>query len=290
MSKNPRNPDRKSHGFSQSPRRNSRPRPVQSALKSFKPAPERPAESPARLDEAVVGRRPVLEALKSGAVIDRVLIRLGSTGTIIGEIIELCRQNDIRIDRLTPDVFDKKFDHKTSAGIAAFTAAAKTISLQEMLSLPRQNRLPLIVLLDGVEDPHNLGAIARSAEAAGALALILPGRRIAPLSQTALKASAGALSHLPIVRVSNMASTMEELKKAGFWIYGADMSGDDYRSVVFNTPAALVIGAEGKGMTRLVKDRCDKLLGIPLRGKTESLNASVSAGILIFRFAAIITE
>jgi len=232
--------------------------------------------------EAILGRRPVLEALKAETTIDRVIIRLGSSGSIIGEIIEAAKRRDVRIDRLTTEVFDKKFEHKISGGAAAFTAAAKTISLQELLASDRSGRLPVVALLDGIEDPHNLGAIARSAEAAGALGVIIPGHRTAPLSQTALKASAGALAHIPVVRVNNLASAMEELKKAGYWIYGADMTGKDYRVVSFNSPAALVIGAEGKGLSRLVKDKCDTLVGIPLRGKVESLNASVSAGILIF--------
>lgn len=160
------------------------------------------------------------------------------------------------------------------------------MELDELLDKIKQSgKPPFLVILDGVEDPHNLGAIARSAEAAGCNGMILPQRNSAPLSQTAVKASAGALPRLPVAKVGNLNAVIKQLKKAGMWIYGADMQGKDFRTVDYAPDCALIIGGEGGGLSRLVKENCDEIVSIPMYGKIASLNASVSAGIILFEIA-----
>jgi 23S rRNA (guanosine2251-2'-O)-methyltransferase len=172
--------------------------------------------------------------------------------------------------------------------VVALFSAVETVELEELLNnAEKQNRPPFLVILDGIEDPQNLGAIARSAEGAGCLGMVLPRRRSAPLNSAAVKTSAGALLHLPVAKVVNIATAIDILKKAEVWIYGADMTGEDYCSVKYPSALALIIGAEGKGISHLVKSKCDKLISIPLKGKVQSLNASVAAGILLFHIAWI---
>lgn len=239
-------------------------------------------------ENLIYGKHPVLETIKSGSSIDRVILRQGTGGPIIGEIITAAKEKGIRIDRLPPEVFDKKFAMKAGGGAAVYISEVKTIEFEELLEISlNSEETPLLVILDGIEDPHNIGAIARSVEGAGGSGIIIPQRRIAPLSMTAVKASAGALLHIPVCRTTNLNVAIKDLKSAGFWIYGADMSGKNYLDVEFNEPAALVIGAEGRGVSRLVKKHCDELVSIPLKGKIESLNASVSAGILLFHLASL---
>ena len=234
------------------------------------------------------GRHPVSEAVKSGTSIDRLVLRLGAGGSIIGEIISAAKERGIRIDRLPPEVFDKKFPMKANGGVVVYLAAVKTIEFSELLKTALNSEgSSLLVMLDGIEDPHNVGAIARSVEGAGGSGIIIPRRRSAPLSMTAVKSSAGALLHLPICRTTNLSVAIKDLKDAGFWIYGADMSGRNYLEVEFNEPVVLVIGAEGKGISKLVKKHCDELISIPLKGKIDSLNASVSAGVLLFHLASL---
>lgn len=239
-------------------------------------------------DNLIYGRHPVLETIKSGSPVDRLILRQSAGGTIIGDIITAAKEKGLRIDRLPPEVFDKKFPLKASGGVAVYISEVRTIGFQELLEISLNSAAaPLLVMLDGIEDPHNIGAIARSVEGAGGTGIIIPQRKSAPLSMTAVKSSAGALLHLPVCRITNLNVAVKDLKSAGFWIYGADMSGKNYLDVEFNEPVVLVIGAEGKGVSRLVKQHCDELVSIPLKGKIESLNASVSAGILLFHLASL---
>ena len=158
-----------------------------------------------------------------------------------------------------------------------------TVDKEAMLALAKaRGEAPFLVILDGVTDPHNLGAIIRSAECAGAHGVIIPERRAVGLTPAAVKASAGAVEYLPVAREVNLTRTIERLKKEGIWIYGTAMNGEDYRKVDFSGPKALVIGSEGEGMSRLVGESCDKVVTLPMKGKIESLNASVAAGILLY--------
>ena len=170
-------------------------------------------------------------------------------------------------------------------GIVALAAAHEYASVEDMLALAdERGEPPFLIVADELNDPHNLGAILRTAECTGAHGVIIPKRRSAGLSYTVGKASAGALEYVPVARVSNLAAALEDLKKRGLWIYGADMEGTPWCEAELTGPAALVIGSEGAGIGRLVKEKCDVILSLPMRGKINSLNASVAAGVLMYEF------
>jgi 23S rRNA (guanosine2251-2'-O)-methyltransferase len=233
-----------------------------------------------KIVSVLVGVHPVREALKAGRTIDRVLIAKGAGGARVQEIVDLCRDRRIPVRFEQRQALDRAAAGETHQGVIAFGAASK---YSELSDVPDSARL--LVLLDGVEDPHNLGAIVRTANAAGASAVIVPERRAAGLTETVAKSAAGALEYVPIVRVGNVSRAMEDLKKRGFWIYGLDERGEqDYDKVDFNTPTVLVLGGEGKGLHQLVRDNCDALLRIPMAGTIPSLNVSVATGVVLFEW------
>ncbi len=201
------------------------------------------------------------------------------------EIVAMARERRVivqEVDRARLDAMAP--NHQ---GLIAVVSAFAYSSVEEMLELAAsRGEAPFLVILDGVTDPHNLGAIIRSAECAGAHGVIIPQRRAVGLTPAAVKASAGAVEHIPVARETNLTRVLERLKKAGIWIYGAAMQGEDYRKVDFSGPAALVIGSEGEGISRLVLQECDRLVSLPVRGKIDSLNASVAAGVLLYAMAA----
>lgn len=228
----------------------------------------------------LAGVHPVREALGAGKSLDRVLIARGAGGPRIQEIINLCRQRGVPVRFETRDALDRLARKAAHQGVAAVASEYAYAELEDVIEGAR-----LIVLLDGVEDPHNLGAIVRTAHAAGATAVCIPERRAAPLTEAAVKAAAGALEHLPVVRTGNINRAMDLLKQRGFWIYGLDERGAHrYDSVDFFQPAAIVLGAEGKGLHQQVKQRCDFLVSIPMAGAIASLNVSVAAGIVFFEW------
>jgi 23S rRNA (guanosine2251-2'-O)-methyltransferase len=194
--------------------------------------------------------------------------------------VDLCRSRNVPL-RFEPRARLDRLSHTAAhQGVVAASAARRYASLEEVAGQSK-----LLILLDGVEDPHNLGAIIRSAHAAGADAVCIPERRSAPLSDVAAKAAAGALAHLPVVRIGNIKQALEMLKARGYWIYGLDERGaHDYDKVEFTSPAALVLGGEGKGLHQQVARHCDFLVRIPLAGKISSLNVSVAAGIVLFEW------
>ena len=195
-----------------------------------------------KIVSVLVGVHPVREALKAGRTIDRVLIAKGAGGARVQEIVDLCRERQIPVRFEQRQALDRAAAGETHQGVVAFGAASKYSDLSDVSSDAR-----LLVLLDGVEDPHNLGAIVRTANAAGASAVIVPERRAAGLTETVAKSAAGALEYVPIVRVGNVSRTLEDLKKRGFWIYGLDERGEqDYDKVEFNSPTVVVLGGEGK--------------------------------------------
>ena len=229
----------------------------------------------------------MIEAIESKTPVEKLIVRTGIKGGIVGKIIEAAKSAKIRIDRMPPETFDRKFNLSETGGVVLFTEEVTSVSIDDILEHAEDKmESPFVVVLDGIEDPHNLGAIARSAEGAGCHGLVTSTRRSAPLSAAAMKVSAGALMHIPVAKVTNITETLKYLKKQGIWIFGADMKGEDYRNVDYPNEIALVIGAEGQGLSKLAKSVCDKLISIPLKGKVESLNASVSAGILLFRAAS----
>lgn len=236
--------------------------------------------------DIIVGRNAVLEALQSGRAIDSVWIARGDRTGSIGKILHLCREKGIVIK----DVDEKKLSfscgHANHQGVAAFAAAHAYAEVEDIFALAAsRGEAPFILVCDEVEDPHNLGAILRSAEAAGAHGVIIPKRRSASLSWAVAKTSAGAIEYVPVARVPNIPALLEDLKKRGVWIYAADMDGQLWCDTDFGGAVALVIGSEGRGVGRLVKERCDFTVSLPMHGKVNSLNASVAAGILLFEVA-----
>ncbi len=228
----------------------------------------------------IAGIHPVREALLARRAFDRVLVARGAGGPRLQEIIDLARERSIALRFEPREALDRLANSAAHQGVVAVGAAHSYADLSQVLPGAR-----LLIVLDGVEDPHNLGAIVRSAHAAGANAVIVPERRAAGLTETVAKAATGALEHLPVVRVGNINLTLEELKKAGFWIYGLDERGGQlYAETGYTAPTVFVLGGEGHGLHDLVKKHCDALVRIPMAGAIASLNVSVAAGIVLFEW------
>ncbi len=246
-------------------------------------APEAAANAPQ--DNLLVGRNPIREALRAGRDIEKLLVARGELIGSAREIVAMAREARIvvqEVDRAKLDAMAP--GHQ---GLIAVASAYAYASVEDMLALAKaRGEAPFLVLLDGITDPHNLGAIIRSAECAGAHGVILPERRAVGLTPAAVKASAGAVEHIPVAREVNLARAIERLKREGIWVYGAAMDGEDYRGVDFSGPAALVVGSEGDGLSRLTREKCDRLVSLPMRGKIGSLNASVAAGVLLYAVMA----
>jgi 23S rRNA (guanosine2251-2'-O)-methyltransferase len=227
-----------------------------------------------------IGVHPVLEALRARRPLSRVVIAKGAASHRLQEIIDLCRQLSVPLRFENRETLDRLSGGATHQGVVALGAAHQYRGLEELLEGAR-----LLVALDGVEDPHNLGAIIRTAHAAGADGVVVPERRAAPLTETVAKAAAGALEHLPVARVGNLNRALETLKSRGFWIYGLDERGAEaYDTVDYTVPTAFVLGAEGHGLHEQVRKRCDFVIRIPLAGEISSLNVSVAAGIVLFEW------
>jgi 23S rRNA (guanosine2251-2'-O)-methyltransferase len=226
----------------------------------------------------LAGIHPVAEALRTGRPLERVLVAKGAGGPRLQQIIDLARQGSVPLRFEPRQALDRLAGSAAHQGVVALGASQKYRSLDDVAESAR-----MLVFLDGVEDPHNLGAVIRTAHAAGADAVVIPERRAAGLTETVAKAAAGALEHLPIVRVGNLNRALDEIKERGFWIYGVDERGaEDYDQVEYEAPAALVLGGEGKGIHEMVRKRCHAVVRIPIAGKISSLNVSVAAGIVLF--------
>lgn len=227
-----------------------------------------------------VGVHPVREALRAGRPLDKVVIAKGAAGPRVQEIVDLCRTRAIPVRFEPRDTLDRAAKGAAHQGVIAFGAAHEYAELDAVLP-----GADLVVVLDGIEDPHNLGAIVRTANAAGASAVVVPERRSAPLTETVARSAAGALEYVPVARVTNISRALEAMKTSGFWIYGLDERGSDaYDAVAFSTPTAIVLGAEGRGLHEHVKKHCDFILRIPMSGAVSSLNVSVAAGIVLFEW------
>ena len=233
--------------------------------------------------DLVIGRNAVREALKSGRPADSLLVQKGERSGAVLPLIAECRDRGIPVKEADKKKLDFMCGHQHHQGVVLIAAAHAYASVREILdAAAAKGEPPFLILCDALEDPHNLGAIIRSAEAGGAHGVILPERRSVSLSGIVGKTSAGALEYLPVARVKNLTNTIKDLQEQGIWVYAADMDGIPYREADLSGPIALVIGAEGKGVSRLVKETCDGCLSIPMHGQINSLNASVAAGILIF--------
>ena len=231
----------------------------------------------------ICGRNPVLEALRSGREIDRLFVAHGTGGGSVTAIIAKCRAKGILIKEISPQKLDYYCSGANHQGVAVMFASQEYATVDDMFALAEtRGEKPFLIICDEIEDPHNLGAIIRTAEATGVHGVIIPERRSASLNATVAKAACGALEYVPVARVTNIANTIDSLKERGVWVFGADMDGDDYTKTDFDAPCALVIGNEGKGIGALTAKKCDAILSLPMLGKINSLNASVAAGILMY--------
>ncbi len=233
--------------------------------------------------EVISGRNPVSEALRGSRPIDKIMVARGEkSGAVVG-ILAKAREKKIPVKEVDRTKLDFLSGGAVHQGIIAFAAVKEYCSVEDILACAEsRGEPPFIVVLDELEDPHNLGAIIRTAECVGAHGVIIPKRRSVGLSYTVGKASAGAVEYMRVARVTNIANLLDDLKKQGVWIYGADMNGTDYTQCDMSGACALVIGNEGKGMARLVREKCDVIVSLPMKGHINSLNASVAAGILMY--------
>jgi 23S rRNA (guanosine2251-2'-O)-methyltransferase len=226
----------------------------------------------------LTGINPIAEALRARHPLERILIAKGAGGPRMQEIIDLARRASIPVRFEPREALERLAGGGSHQGVVALGASNQYVDLDDIAGTAR-----LLVVLDGVEDPHNLGAIVRTAHAAGAGGIVVPERRAVGLTDVVAKAAAGALEYLPVARVGNINRALESLKQRDYWIYGLDEGGDqDYDKVQYNAPAALVFGGEGKGLHEQVRKHCDVLVRIPMEGKIPSLNVSVAAGVVLF--------
>ena len=231
----------------------------------------------------IIGRNAVSEALRSGRNIDTLLVVRGERNGSVGRIIAECKEKGVVIKEVDKKKLDFMCGQGNHQGIAAYAAVHEYSSIEDIFALAEERgEAPFIILCDELEDPHNLGAIIRTAETAGAHGVIIPKRRNASLTWAVGKASAGAVEYVPVARVGNLASTIDDLKKRGLWVYTADMDGQNWCETDFSGPVALVVGSEGNGVSRLIREKSDFVVSLPMRGKITSLNASVAAGILMY--------
>lgn len=238
-------------------------------------------------DDIIAGRNPVTEALASGRPIDSILCAKNNKSGSIVAILSKAKKKGIPIKEVDIKKLDFMTGGATHQGIVALAAVKEYSTVEDIFNLAQsREESPFIVILDEIEDPHNLGAIIRTAECAGAHGVIIKKRHSAGLSYTVAKSSAGAVEYVPVARVTNISNVIDELKERGVWVYGADMNGTDYEKCNFSGAAAIVIGNEGKGISRLVREKCDAIVSLPLKGKINSLNASVAAGIIMYKIAS----
>jgi 23S rRNA (guanosine2251-2'-O)-methyltransferase len=239
------------------------------------------------MTDRLTGIHAVREALEAGRAFDRIVIAKGRQDTRVEEIVQLARGRNISVRFEDRSQIDRLADSKDHQGIVALVAARAAGTLDEILAAANagvgRGEKGLIVLLDGVEDPHNLGAVIRTSLAAGAHGVVIPERRAAGLTDTVARASAGALAHLAVAKVTNLARTMEELKEAGYWLVGLDEHAEQsYTEVDYASPVGIVLGGEGKGLHELTRKRCDFVVSLPTTGPVKSLNVSVAAGVVLF--------
>lgn len=235
----------------------------------------------------IFGRNPVMEAVRSGRTIDKVYVASGNIVGATKAIIAKCRDKKIPIKEVPLQKLDfmcgKGNNHQ---GVAATVSEYSYCSVEDILAVAEEKgEAPFVIICDGIEDPHNLGAIIRTAECCGAHGIIIPERRSASLTATVAKSSSGALEYMKVARVVNLVSAIEKLKEAGVWIYAADMDGEPWCKTNLGGAFGLVIGSEGEGVGRLVKEKCDGVVSLPMKGHINSLNASVAAGIVMYEVA-----
>ena len=240
--------------------------------------------NPTASTDLLYGVHPVLEALRAKDMgLHRIYLQEGRRGRTVEEILRLAKARHVPVAFETREDLFRRAGSERHQGAVGIASAKAYLSLDELLEAVRRHDSPLLLVLDGIEDPHNLGAIVRTAEAAGAQGVLLPTRRAVGLTATVARASTGAIEHIPVARVVNVAQTIERLKEANFWVYGLDVKGTRrYWEVDYRGPVALVVGGEGRGIRPLVASQCDGLVRVPLQGKVQSLNASVAAAVVLY--------
>lgn len=231
----------------------------------------------------IIGRKPVLEALNSDEEVSQVFILFGQEGGIIEAIRVAAKKKGIKVNQVPFEKFRQITQSKIAQGVAASKSEQKFYDLYEIISESKKSQYPLLLILDSIQDTHNVGAILRSADCSGVDGIIITKNNSAPINETVVKTSAGASEHVKITLINNLAQTIDELKQKGFWIVGSYLEGaKDYTKVDYKIPLAVIVGNEEKGIRKLTADKCDHLVRIPMRGKIQSLNVSVATGILLF--------
>lgn len=229
------------------------------------------------------GRNAVLEVLKSGRDIEKIIVVKGNIEGTVRRIVGMAKERGIVVQEVVRQKLDEMSQTKNHQGVIAIVSEHEYADIQDILAAAAdKEEKPFIIILDNITDPHNLGAVIRTAECAGAHGVIIPKRRSVGLTATVGKTSAGAVEYMPVARVTNIARTIEELKKEGIWVACADMGGEDYFESALDGAIALVIGSEGEGVSRLVKEKCDFTVSIPMYGSISSLNASVASALLMY--------
>ncbi len=236
--------------------------------------------------DLLIGRNAVTEALKSDREIDTLILMRNNNNPALSRLASMAKEKGAVVKEVDSKKLDFMCGGANHQGVAAYVAAHEYSSVEDILAYAEEKgEKPFIVVCDEIEDPHNLGAIIRTAECAGVHGVIIPKRRSASLNFTVGKTSAGALEYMRVARVSNLASALDELKEKGCWVYGADMDGTDYKKTDFSGAVVLVIGSEGKGIGKLIRQKCDAIVSLPMKGNINSLNASVAAGILMYEIS-----
>jgi len=236
--------------------------------------------------ELIIGRKPVLEAIKADQEIEIVYVAFNIQGEIVNSIVKEAKNRKIKVSQVSPNKLDEMAKGKVTQGVAALKSVQKSYEFSDVIEAARPSKYPLLLILDSIQDPHNLGAILRSAECAGVDGVFVSMRDSASITETVIKTSAGAVSHLKICKIQNVNNLIRDLKKEGYWVFGTSLhNSKDYTATDFKIPVALILGNEEKGIHKLVADNCDQLIKIPMLGKIDSLNVSVSAGVLLFEIA-----
>lgn len=236
------------------------------------------------MSEYIVGKNPIMEALRSGRSINKIWVAEGAQKQAVAPILTLAKEAGVTVQTVPRKKIDQVAEGESHQGILAYIASYDYVEVADILAKAKASgEPPFLVILDEIEDPHNLGSIMRTGDATGVHGIIIPKRRSASLTSTVAKSSAGAIEYVPVARVTNLVRTMEELKEHNIWIVGTDASADqEFREARLDGGIALVIGSEGKGMSRLVRETCDFTVGLPMKGKVTSLNASVAGALLMY--------
>lgn len=232
-------------------------------------------------EEFIAGRNPVAEALRSGRALNKVMVQDGARG--VTEIIAAAKEKGVAVEFVKSDKLDKLAQGVRHQGVVAYAAPVEFKTLEDALKkAAAKGEAPFLLLLDELQDPQNLGALIRTADAAGVHGILLPKRRSCPLNAVVAKISAGAVEYVPVIQIGNIVQQLKDLKKQGFWVAGADMDGEPYAKANLTGPLMLVIGAEGKGLGRLVKENCDIIVSLPMQGGVNSLNAAAAGAVLMY--------